>query len=212
MHCMTKKRNYTRYAEKYKLSVLEYAKEFGVVKASKDYGLPTKTILRWNDIFHIYEKQVMRTFSDETKKEVLEYANNYGLTSAMREYDIDTAIILTWNKIFKIYQGTGRRKNATHQKKFEIAPVEKQLEILKFAKEHGPSKAIRKYNVPMSSLRNWNKELKVYPVRKPRTFTPQQKQQIVHYAMTESVPQAACMFNVYSSQIYTWAKSMGKVL
>mgnify|MGYP003310379384 CR=1 FL=1 len=68
---MTKKRNYTRYTEKYKLSVLEYTKEFGVVKASKDYGLPTKTILRWNDIFHIYEKQIMRTFSDETKKEVL---------------------------------------------------------------------------------------------------------------------------------------------
>ena len=79
VHCMTKKRNYTRYTEKYKLSALEYAKEFGVVKASKDYGLPTKTILRWNDIFHVYEKQVMRTFSDETKKEVLEYANKYGL-------------------------------------------------------------------------------------------------------------------------------------
>lgn len=199
-----------RYTEEFKLRVLEEAKDHGTVVVAKRYGLPSKTVLRWNNLYHVYEKQIMRAFTDDQKREILTYANEYGMTSAMREYNIDVSTLQNWNKKFKIYQPSGRRSNAIHVTDFKHASTEKKLEVLNFAKIHGRSKAVRKFNVPHSTIHVWNKELHVYPVRRRRDFSLEQKQEILRYAIETSVAEAAAKFNLYSNQIHIWAKDLGK--
>ena len=131
-----------RYTEAYKISVLERAKVAGVSIASKENKLPMKTILRWNDIYHIYHKMELRTFTDEEKIKILKYANKYGMTSAMRKYNIDTATQRMWNRKFNIYKKTGRRAKATYKKKYKHHETEYKMEVLLFTKQYGISKLI----------------------------------------------------------------------
>ena len=194
------------YSDAYKIAVLKDAKKFGTIYAAKKHKLPPKTLLRWNDKFKVYEKQHMRKFTDEEKIKILEYANQYGMTSAQREFDIDVATQRSWNTIFKIYKKEGRRENATHVKKFERATLEFKKEVLNFAKQYGISKAVRKYNVPASSLQNWNRDLKVYAIRQFRKFTEEKKAEIMQYATETSLAEAAKKYDVGSSYIKKWIK------
>ncbi len=193
-----------RYSEAYKIATLEGAKRFGIVKASEDFKVPTKTISRWNKEYRIYTVQKMRFFTDEQKKEILTYANQHGLTSTMREYNIAIHTMLKWNRTFKIYENTGRRTDATHLKKHTRNDKKYKLEVLNFAKRYGISKAIKKYNIPSATLQYWNAELKVYTVRKTRTFTPEQKAKIIQEANETSVADAAKKHKLYGHQIKTW--------
>lgn len=208
--CVIQREIKMRYDTTYKLKVLEYAEKYGSVRAAKMFALPSKTILRWNDLYHVYEKRSMRTFTDAQRKEILEYANAHGLTSAMREYNINISTILKWNSDFNIYVQNGRRANATHKKKLKRFDLDTKLEILNFAKEHGISNASRKYNVPSSTIQIWNEKLKVYNVRKHREFSSEEKQAIIEFANQTSFADAAKEFNLYSHQIYKWKKDLEK--
>lgn len=194
------------YSDAYKIAVLKEAKKFGMIYAAKTHKLPPKTLLRWNDKFKIYEKQHMRKFTDEEKIKILEYANQYGMTSAQREFNVDVATQRSWNEVFGIYKKEGRRKNATHVKKLERTTLEFKKEVLNFAKQYGISKATRKYNVPASSLQNWNKELKIYAIRQFRKFTDEKKAEIIQYAVKTTLADAAKKYDIGSSYIKKWIK------
>ncbi len=146
----------------------------------------------------------LRTFTDEEKIKILKYANKYGMTSAMRKYNVDVATQRVWNKKFNIYKKTGRRTKATYKKKYKHHNTEYKMEVLLFTKQYGISKAGRKYNLPASTIKSWNAELKVYTPRKHRTFTDSKKAEIIQFATENSVAQAAKKYNLGSGYINHW--------
>lgn len=193
------------YSEDFITSVLIYAKEHGSTVAAKHFKLQHSTINRWNNTRNVYPTQTMRKFSDAEKVEILKYANEHGLTAVLREYDIESSTIYEWNKVFNFYQSTGRRKNATHKKQYTHENDEYKLEVLNFVKTEGMSKAVRKYGVPDSTIRSWNKQFKVYVPRKARAFTDAEKKLIIKLAEEKTVPEAARQSNVSADQIKKWA-------
>lgn len=199
-----------RYSEAYKLDVLNRAKLVGTIRAAEEFKLPPKTVLRWNDIYHVYKKQKMRYFTDAKKRKMLRYANEHGLTSAMREFNVDIYTFLQWNKKLKIYKPTGRRENSTHDKKYERIDEAKKIEILEYAKIHGISKTLRKYNIPSATFQYWNATRKIYQIRQHRKFSPQTKAEIIEYANETSVSDAAKKFKVTGHQIKKWMSDKEK--
>jgi transposase-like protein len=150
----------------------------------------------------------LRTFTDEEKIKILKYANKYGMTSAMRKYNVDVATQRAWNKKFNIYKKTGRRTKATYKKKHKHYDTEYKMEVLLFTKQYGISKAVRKYNLPTSTIKSWNAELKVYTPRKHRTFTESKKTEIIQFAAATSVAEAAKKYNLSSGYINNWIKDV----
>ena len=63
---------------------------------------------------------------------------------------------------------------------------------------------MKKYNIPSATLQYWNAELKVYTVRKIRTFTPEQKAKIIQEANETSVAETARKYKLCGHQIKTW--------
>ncbi len=192
------------------MTVLNYARDNGPTGAAKFFGIQYSTIRRWNDKYKVYDVQEMRKFSDAEKIEILTYANQHGLTSAMREYNLDVSTMRVWNKEFKIYQQTGRKKDATHQKKMERYSKEFILTVLNFVKKEGASKAMDKYNIPDSTIRAWNKKYQVYTPRKARKFSDAQKKLIVKYAHAYSVPEAVKKYDVTNDQIKDWTQKFSE--
>jgi transposase-like protein len=78
------------------------------------------------------------------------------------------------------------------------------MEVLLFTKQYGISKAGRKYNLPASTIKSWNAELKVYTPRKHRTFTESKKTEIIQFAAATSVAEAAKKYNLGSGYINHW--------
>ncbi len=190
------------------MTVLNYAKDNGSTKAAKHFNMQHSTIRRWNEKYHVYEIQEMRKFSEQQKVEILKYANQHGLSSAMREFNVDIHTIRQWNQKLNIYQNTGRRKNTTHEKHLMRQSEDFKLEVLNFAKEHGVSKTMRKYNLPDSTIREWNKVYKIYTPRKARSFSEAEKKLIIKYAEKHSVPDAAREYSVTGDQIRQWAQKI----
>ena len=78
------------------------------------------------------------------------------------------------------------------------------MEVLLFTKQYGISKAVRKYNLPASTIKSWNTEFKVYTPRKHRTFTESKKAEIIQFAAETFVAEAAKKYNLNSSYIKQW--------
>ena len=197
-----------KYSLDFIMDVLKYAKDNGSTRAARHFDIQHSTIKRWNDRYHVYEAQENRKFSEQQKTEILVYANEHGLSSAMREYNVDVATIREWNEKRGIYQQTGRRKDATHKKQTVHQSEKFKLEVLNFVKQHGISKAMRKYNLPDSTIRSWNKQYKVYVPRKARCFSEAEKRLIVKFAEEHSVTKAAHDYSVTTEQIRNWAQKI----
>ena len=78
------------------------------------------------------------------------------------------------------------------------------MEVLLFTKQYGISRAVRKYNLPASTIHSWNKELKVYAPRHRRTFSEDKKAEIIQFATETSVADAAKKYNLGSNYIKQW--------
>lgn len=196
------------YAEK--ISILEYARDNGVIAAARHFDMQSSNIIRWNKKYKIYQTQEMRTFTDDQKIEILQYAQKHGLTNAMRQYNVDIATMMVWNRTRKIYTKTGRKKNAEYKQMTPETTIEFKIMVLTYVKDHGASDASRKFNIPHSTLRLWNEQLHIYKPRTLRKFTDAQKAEIVQYADMYGVTRAEKEFNVRSNQIYDWAKQIQK--
>ena len=188
------------------MAILQYAKQYGPVHAAKKFNVASSTILRWNHKYKVYTMQTMREFSEHDKTTILKYAQKHGLSAAMRKYNIDMSTMRKWNEALNIYQATGRRPKATFKKRMVRPPEEFKLEVLRFAKQYGVSAAIRKYNLPDSTIRSWNDKYKIYQTRKIRTFSQGQKNLIIKYALGHSFAMAAKKFDVTSEQVKIWAQ------
>lgn len=186
------------------ISILKYARDNGTIAAAQHFGVASSTVVRWNNKYKIYETQVMRTFSVEQKIEMLQYANQHGLTNAMNHYSIDVATLQSWNKKLHVYKQHGQKRATTTNKLPERKSEEFKRLVLECARDNGPSKAARMYNVAASTIRLWNKELNVYPTRAHRTFTPEQRAEIIAYANEHGIATAAHKFNVVGFQIQNW--------
>ena len=194
-----------KYTEEYKIAVLNWAKENGTTIAARHFKLQSSTIIRWNKKYNIYQMQPMRSFTEEQKVEILMYAETCGLTNAMRLYKVDTATIQDWNKTRAIY--TGKKDKAQNKKKRKIVSEDKILEILNFAKTNGASAAIQKYNVPQSTLQNWNKKYKVYETRQATKYSDETKQMITDFAQRYSIAEAARKFALPGHLIKKWLQA-----
>lgn len=197
-----------KYEEDFIMSVLEYAKTEGPIKAAKHFQLQYSTIRRWNDKRNVYDRQENRRFSEKEKIKILEYANIHGLSTTTSIFDVDAYTIYKWNETLKIYNPTGRKKNTTRKKQSGRANKEFKLEVLNFVKEKGMAEAMQKYDIPDSTIRSWNKVYNVYTPRKARNFSDSQKKLIIKYAEEHSVPQAASQYDVTSEQIRDWAQKL----
>lgn len=192
------------YSEALKISILQYARDYGTIAAARHFGVQSSNIVRWNRKYKIYETQTMRTFSVAQKIEMLQYANEHGLTNAMNHYKVDTATLQKWNKKLQIYQPHIPRHNKTSNKlPVRVSDADKRA-ILEYARDHGPTVAARTFNIAMSTIRLWNDKLNVYKPRKHRTFTDEQKSKIIAYANTHGIAAAAREFQLIGSQIRDW--------
>ena len=193
------------HTKEFQITALNYAKEIGSIpRAAQYFGVDTRTMYRWNDEHKICPINKIRTFTEEQKREILSYANKYGLTGAMREFNVDIATQISWNRTRNIYKPMGRREDATHAKQYQRFSKKEKLEILRFVRDYGISKAVRKYNVASSTIQFWNATYKVYQKRRHRTFTSRQKQDVIKYATGTSVIDAAKKFNLPHHQIQRW--------
>ena len=198
------------YSEELKIAILEYARDCGTIAAAKHFAVASSTVVRWNHKYKIYEMQTMRVFSVDQKKEILQYANEHGLINAMNHYDIDTATLQQWNKTLKVYKNNnGRHSNTTNKLSMRVSDGFK-IYVLEYARDHGPSMAAQTFNIAPSTIRLWNKELKVYSTRKHRKFSSEQKEQIIEYATKNSIAAAANQFNVAGCQIKGWIDTQNK--
>ena len=190
------------YAEK--IAILEFARDNGTIAAAQHFGIASSTVVRWNRKYQIYETQTMRVFSVEQKIAILEYANAHGLTNAMNHYDIDTATLQKWNEKLHIYNQHGpKRTNTINKLPVRVSETEK-IAVLKYAREFGPSAAAREYNIAASTIRLWNNTYRIYETRKHRTFSPEQKREIIDCANTDGIATATRKYNVIGSQIQDW--------
>lgn len=192
------------------MAILEHAKENGPVAAATMYGVAASTVIRWNKKYNIYETQEMRFFSVAEKIKILEHAQEHGLMATKKEFDVAIATMNNWNKEFNIYVKGIKDRIKKPKTEHKRQSKEFIIEVLNYAKEHGASDAVDKYNVPHSTLNMWNKKYNVYKTRQARVFTDAQKQNIVEYAQTHSPAEAAKVFKVTSYQIKQWADNINK--
>lgn len=193
-----------RYSYAEKMAILEYARDNGMLKAARDFSVSSSTIVRWNRKYKIYETVEMRDFSIELRTEILQYAQKYGLTNAMRKYSIAIHTMQQWNKTLNIYKQTGRKKGVPQKQQTKRATEEYKRHVLEYAAQHGPTAACEHFDVPESTLRNWNKKLNVYQTRPLRQFTDEEKAQIITFAEMYGKAAAEREFHVTSWQILTW--------
>lgn len=194
------------YSEKEIFEILNYAKEYGVMKAAKKFNVYNGTIKRWNDEYKIYVPRVRREFSDDEKIKILTQVLTDGVIQTAYRNDISPIVLARWNAEFKIYPSGiavthGGLDNYTEEKK---------LEILQYTKEHGISRAARKYNVSQSLIQVWNAAYNYYETRPYTKRTPQEKAEILAYAAQHSVPQAARKYGLADGTIRGWLKQQKK--
>ena len=196
------------YSHTEKITILNYAKEYGTIAAARQFGVSSCTVVRWNRRYKIYETQEMRSFSLTQKMEILGYAEQHGMTAAKQEYNVDFAVMRQWNKKLKIYNQCGRKQNVQYKNKYEHGSMAYKVAVLRYAKEHGPSAAIRFFDVSMSALQDWNRKLKIYPTRTKRKFSDEQKAEIVSYAEQYGSENAARKYTVSCFQINNWRNAI----
>ncbi len=187
-----------------KIEILSWAKDFGTIEAAKKFGIASSTVVRWNRKYKVYETQKMSILPTEKKIEILTFARDNGITNAMHKYDVSLSAMHKWNRTLKIYSNSGRFETQGTKKRYCRETLKLKLEVLLYAKEHGPVAASRKYDIAQSTIAHWNKKYKVYQTRQPRTFSDLQKKEILDWAMTNGFASAAHEFAVTSDQIKQW--------
>ena len=185
-----------------KLEILNYAKEHGVMDASKKYKVHSGTIKYWNDEYNIYTPRVRREFSDEEKINILKQVLTDGVTKTAYKFNLSPIVLARWNAEFQVYP-TG---TAIAHAKPEGYSEEQKLEILQYTKAHGISRAARRYNVSQSLIQIWNMAYQYYKTRPYTKRTPEQKAKILAYAAQYSIPQAAKKYNLADGTIRGWLK------
>ena len=194
------------YSKAYKLMILNWAKEHGTTIAARHFRLPSSTIVRWNREYGVYAMQKMRQYTQEEKIEILTYAQKYGLSSAMYTYRVNLATMRSWNSTLKIYTGYRKRDVRGPGKEYSRESEEFKKMVLEYVKRHGPSSAVRKYNVPLSTISLWNSVYKIYTVRPRRVFSQQFKQKVIDYSHENSIAAAAKQFSIPGFVIKSWAE------
>ena len=194
------------YSEEKILEILNYAKEHGVMSASKRYKVHSGTIKYWNDEYNIYTPRVRREFSTQEKINILTHVLKDGVIKTAYKFDISPVILARWNADLKIYP-TGT--TVAHDKP-EGYSEEKKLEILQYTKEHGISNAARHYKVSQSLIQVWNAAYKYYETRPYTKRTPEEKAKILAYAAEHSIPQAAKEYGLADGTIRGWIKQQHK--
>ena len=101
------------------------------------------------------------------------------------------------------HQHGPKRTNTINKLPVRVSETEK-IAVLKYAHEFGPSAAAREYNIAASTIRLWNNTYRIYETRKHRTFSPEQKREIIDCANTDGIATAARKYNVIGSQIQDW--------
>ena len=84
-------------------------------------------------------------------------------------------------------------------------PPERKIEILTYARDNGENATAHHFNIPTETIREWNKELKIYK-RLQRSFTDEQKLEILNYARDHGVVKASDKYDVGIKSIYSWNK------
>lgn len=190
------------YSKEKILEILNYAKEHGVMNASKKYKVHNGTIKYWNDEYNIYTPRVRHSFSDAEKKKILTQVLTDGVVRTAYKHNLSPVILARWNNEFKIY-ATG--KPVVHDGMRRFTDSEKR-EILQYAKDKGISRAARKYQVSQSLIQVWNAAYNYYESRTYTKRTPEQKAEILSYAAEHSVPKAAKKYNLADGTIRGWLK------
>jgi len=182
------------YSEKYKMEVLFYARDNGVMAAMRHYGLPHATITRWNKARNVYTTKTSQ-YRPEQRIKILKYAAINGKRRAAKKFGVSVGSIDLWDKEFKII---GRR-----QKHFTL---ENKIEILTFARDFSPAAAADKFDVLQSQIVDWNKTLHVYNLRRP--YTKAEKIKILCYARDYGVTAAEREFNVPKNTMQRWNREL----
>lgn len=83
--------------DEYKLSVLKYARAYGVAAASKQYGVAESTIRLWNGRLQVFKSRVARKFTPDQRAEIIALAESTDDYPAIaRQFNITTDLIRRW--------------------------------------------------------------------------------------------------------------------
>lgn len=94
-----------KYTESQKIEILEYARDFGIGKATDKYGITRPTVANWNEMYRVFE--IKKHPSQAKIIEVLTFARDNGVTAASREYGYSRRVISMWNAKHNVYEPGG---------------------------------------------------------------------------------------------------------
>lgn len=178
------------YSKERKIEILTYARDNGVVQASKYFNIPRATITRWNKKLQIYNMQTSE-YPMETRYEILNYVVQNSIRAAVKKFGVSRGIIERWNKELKIYKSPQRK--FTH---------ENRLEILYYARDYGVAAASDKYDVHQATIVEWNNKMHVYEMQ--REYTVAEKKKILRFARDNGVAAAEREFDVPGGTMLRW--------
>lgn len=142
-----------KFSKAEKLEVLNYAKKHGINKAAKKFDMCSSNVIQWNRKYKIFEVEYF--YTEKEKLEILEYAREHGLNKASKKFNIYKNTIIRWNMATDGEFWEPRKAGAANDEDFI-------MEALKYAAEHSPAAAARKYNITSSHIVVWNRIRKVY--------------------------------------------------
>ena len=178
------------YSQERIIEILTYARDNGVVQASRHFNIPKTSITRWNKKYHIYTLQTAE-YPIAKRMAVLQYAAQHGIKAAAKHSNVSIGIIEKWNKELKVYKPS--------QRSFTRA---QKMEILYYARDYGPAAAADKYDVNMALITEWNHQLHVYQAQK--RYTDTEKKQILTFARDHGVTAAEQKFDVPGATMLRW--------
>lgn len=85
--------------------------------------------------------------------------------------------------------------------------VEKKIEILTYAKEHGVAQAAKHFNLHHAAITRWNTKLKIYPVQ-AASYPIEKRYEVLEYAAKHTIQEAANKFGVSRGTIEGWNRKL----
>lgn len=141
-------------------------------------------------------------YSIAERLEILEYAKKHTVNDAAIKYRVSKPAIAAWGKKYGISLQYKKRWRTRDEK----------LDILKQVADLGTAEVVKRFNITVQTLLNWNKQLGLLPslratnVQSNRCFTPTEKREILTYAKEHSIGAATYKYGVAYAVIYKWNK------
>ncbi len=180
------------FKEDKKIEILTYARDHGVVAASRHFGVSRNALGLWNRRLKIYTPQTAE-YTPGQRAKILAFVRDNGVRATTKKFGVSAAIIKLWNQDAHVY--------APKVPSFTSA---QKMAILEYTRDFGPMAAANQFGVNPSTIIRWNKKYHVYsPLRE---YGHDDIVAILMHARDHGVADASRHFNVPQYTIGRWNK------